>query len=297
MTEPISSGWPYTSKFVEVKGSRMHYIEHGIPDGEPLIYLHGNPTSCYLWRNVIPHLFSLRRNIAPDLIGMGKSDKPDIPYRIFDHAAYFEGFVEALGLERFGLVLHDWGGFIGFDYAAKHPGRVSAIAFMEAVVKPMEWADRSEAFQKTFRMFRGPQGWQKIVEENFFVEKVLPGSILRKLTDEEMRWYREPFLDKAARKPVYQFPNDIPLGGEPQDVVAAVEYFGRALAQARIPLLLLTFEPGAIIQQKEIAWCQARFPALRVQEIGPAIHFVQEDQPHQIGRALGAWFASLERAG
>ena len=294
MTEPIQSGWRYTSQFAEVKGAQMHYIAYGIPDGEPLIYLHGNPTSSYLWRNVIPFMFSFRMNIAPDLIGMGKSDKPDIPYRVFDHAEYFAGFVEALGLKRFGLVLHDWGGFIGMDYAAKHPGRVSSIVLMEAVVKPMAWEDRSEAFQKTFRMFRGEQGRQKIMGENFFVEKVLPGSILRKLKAEEMEWYRAPFKDETSRKPTYVFPNDIPIGGEPKDVVAAVEHYDSVLARAGIPMLLLTFEPGAIIQEKEIAWCKTKFPTLSVQHIGKGIHFVQEDCPHAIGRAIGSWLRSLE---
>jgi haloalkane dehalogenase len=294
MTEPISATFPYVSKFVEVKGSRMHYVDQGIGHGEPLLFLHGNPTSCYLWRNVMPSLYALRHNIAPDLIGFGKSDKPDIPYRVFDHADYVEAFIDALGLERLGLVLHDWGGFAGLRFAARHPERVSAIAMMENVVKPMQWEDRSEGFQRAFRMLRSAAGEQKILEENFFVERILPGSIIRKLTDQEMEVYREPFQEKAARKPTLAFPRDIPIGGEPQDVVKELEWIDATLAKAGIPMLLLTFEPGGIVQKNEVEWCRATFPTLTIKEMGPGIHFVQEDQPQRIGRAIGSWLAGLE---
>jgi haloalkane dehalogenase len=299
MTEPVSATFPYVSKFAEVKGSRMHYVDQGIGHGEPLLFLHGNPTSCYLWRNVMPSLYSLRHNFAPDLIGFGKSDKPDIPYRVFDHADYVEAFIDALGLGRLGLVLHDWGGFAGLRFAARHPERVSSIAMMENVVKPMRWEDRSEGFQKAFRMLRSAAGEQKILEENFFVERILPGSIIRKLTAKEMAVYRAPFKDQQARKPTLAFPRDIPIGGEPQDVVKELEWIDATLAKAGIPMLLLTFEPGAIIQKAEIEWCRATFPTLIIKEMGPGIHFVQEDQPQRIGRAIGNWLGELDgsRAG
>lgn len=291
MDEHISADFPFESKFVQVKGSRMHYVEQG--EGEPILLVHGNPTSSYLWRNVIPQLQGSGRCIAPDLIGMGKSDKPDIPYRIFDHSEYFEGFIAALGLKNIRLVLHDWGGFVGLHYAARHPENVTAIAFMEAVIKPMKLADRSEQTQAIFSMFRGDKGWQKIVGENFFVEKVLPGSIMRKLTEAEMNVYREPFLEESARKPVYVFPNEIPFDGEPADVVAAVEAYDEALGKAGIPMLLLGFEPGAIIGPAEVAWCRAQFPTLSVNDMGKGIHFVQEDQPQAIGSAVSRWLGTL----
>ncbi len=288
MSESVSAAFPYPSRYVHVLGSRMHYVEQGT--GDPILLVHGNPTSSYLWRNVIPHLAPIGRCIAPDLIGMGRSDKPDVPYRLFDHAAYFEGFVQALGLTRIRLVLHDWGGFLGLHYAARHSANVAAIAMMEAVLKPMRMSDRAEGFQRAFGMMRGPAGFDKVMKENFFVERILPGSILRKLTEEELAAYRRPFPTEASRKPTYVFPNEIPLDGKPADVVAAVEAYDAALARTRLPLLLLTFEPGAIVQQAEIEWCKRQFPHIVVRHLGAGIHFVQEDQPAAIGRALADWF-------
>ncbi len=289
MDETISAAFPYESKFVEVNGSRMHYVEEGA--GDPIVLVHGNPTSSYLWRNVIPHLSGSGRCIAPDLIGMGKSGKPDISYRMVDHSSYFEGFIEALGLKNVRFVLHDWGGYVGLHYASRHQQNVRAIAMMEAVVKPMKFADRTEQTQGIFKMLRSDKGWDKIVKENFFVERILPGSIIRKLSDEEMNTYREPFLEESSSKPTYVFPNEIPFDGEPADVTAAVEAYGRALATAGIPMLLLTFSPGAIIGEAEVEWCKAQFPTLTVKEMGKGIHFVQEDQPEAIGRAIAEWLA------
>ncbi|HUJ75918.1 MAG TPA: haloalkane dehalogenase, partial [bacterium] len=222
-----------------------------------------------------------------------KSDKPDIPYRLFDHATYFDGFVEAMGLQGLRLVLHDWGGFLGLHYAARHPDNVKAIAMMEAVLRPARMAERSEAFQRTFGMLRGPQGREKIMRENFFVERILPGSVLRKLGEQEMARYREPFATEQSRKPTYVFPNEIPLDGQPADVTAAVEHFDQALALAGIPMLLLTFTPGAIVLPPDVEWCRRQFPTLTVREMGPGVHFVQEDQPAAIGKALAEWFRGL----
>jgi haloalkane dehalogenase len=291
MAEHISPAFPYKSRFVTIKGSSMHYIEEG--QGDPILFVHGNPTSSYLWRNVIPQLTGSGRCIALDLIGMGGSDKPDISYRLFDHVEYFEGFIDALGLGRMTLVLHDWGGFLGMHYASRNQENVHAIAMMETVVKPMKWTDRAEVFQGLFKRFRSEEGWEMIVKRNMFVEGVLPGSILRKLTEEEMERYRAPFREEYARKPVYVFPNEIPLEGKPEDVVAAVESYGKALAQSTIPMLLLTFDPGAIIMQRERDWCRRTFPNLTVKAMGPGIHFVQEDQPAGIGKAIAEWLNGL----
>ena len=252
MPETISAAFPYPSRFVQVKGSRMHYVEQG--SGDPILLVHGNPTSSYLWRNVIPHLAPFGRYIALDLIGMGRSDKPDLSYRLFDHVAYFERFIRALHLKRIRLVLHDWGGFLGLHYAARNPGNVAAMVMMETVLRPARMSERSEAFQRAFGLLRSPAGRDKIFKENFFVERILPGSVLRQLSAEEMAVYRQPFADEASRKPTYVFPNEIPLDGQPADIVAAVEAYDRALAAANIPLLLLAFEPGAIVQEAEIAW-------------------------------------------
>ena len=294
MAEPISPQFPYPSRFIEVRGSRIHYVESG--QGDPILFLHGNPTSSYLWRNVIPALAPLGRCIAPDLIGFGKSDKPDIAYRVFEHAEYMAGFIEALGLRRLTLVLHDWGGFVGLSYAADHPDNVRAIALMEAVLKPMRMADRSEGFQRAFAMMRSAAGRDKVLKENFFVERVLPGSILRKLDPTEMEAYRAPFPTEQSRLPTWVFPNEIPIDGHPSDVHAAVWDNADKVANARIPLLLLTFEPGAIVGPKEVEWARESFPILTVRHMGAGRHFVQEDQPAAIGKAIADWLRTLPGA-
>jgi haloalkane dehalogenase len=269
----------------------MHYLEAGT--GDPIVLLHGNPTSSYLWRNVIPHLAGVGRCIAPDLVGFGKSDKPDIPYRVFDHAEYVAALIAALGLQRIALVLHDWGGFAGLSYAADHPDTVRAIALLEAVIKPMRMADRSESFRRAFSMMRSEHGKEKVLSENFFVERVLPGSVLRKLTEEEMRVYRAPFATRASRLPTWVFPNEIPIDGHPSDVQSAVWDNADKVAKAEIPVLLLTFEPGAIVGPHEVEWARRTFPRLTVQAMGPGIHFVQEDQPAAIGKAIADWLGTL----
>ena len=291
MAENISAEFPFPSQFVEVKGSRMHYVEQG--GGDPILLLHGNPTSSYLWRNVIPHLSGQGRCIALDLIGMGQSDQPDIDYRVATHAEYVAAFIEALGLRNLRLVLHDWGGYMGMNYAAANPDNVRAIAMMETVTKPIAMADRSETFQQIFGMMRGPQGRDKVMGENFFVERILPGSVMRKLTDGEMAVYRAPFATEQSRKPTWVFPNEIPLDGHPADVVAAVEANAAKVAAANLPMLLLTFDPGAVIQQAEIDWFRRTFPAMEIREMGPGIHFVQEDQPAAIGKAIAQWLGGL----
>ncbi|HKI98436.1 MAG TPA: haloalkane dehalogenase [bacterium] len=291
MAERISPGFPYESRFVQVKGSRMHYVEAG--QGDPILLIHGNPTSSYLWRNVIPHLTKVGRCIAPDLIGFGKSDKPDIPYRVFEHAEYIEGFIEALKLKHIVLVLHDWGGFMGLSYAAGHPDNVRAIALMEAVIKPMRMRDRSEGFQRAFSMMRSQVGRDKVLKENFFVERVLPGSILRKLSEEEMAAYRAPFPTPESRLPTWVCPNEVPIDGHPSDVHAAVWDNADRVARAGMPILMLTFQPGAIIGPLEVEWARAKFPNLTLRDMGPGIHFVQEDQPAEIGQVIATWLRRL----
>lgn len=295
MGETISPEFPFDSRFIEVNGFKMHYVEAG--EGHPILLLHGNPTSSYLWRNVIPHLSGLGRCIAPDLIGFGKSDQPDISYRVYDHAKNIEAFVQAMDLKTLTLVLHDWGGFIGLSYAAKYPANVRAITLMEAVIRPMRSTDRSETFNQTFGMLRSEAGQKKVLEENFFVERILPGSIIRKLTDEEMAVYRAPFTTEQSRRPTWVFPNEIPLDGHPSDVHGDLWEMGDKVAGAKIPTLLLTFEPGAIIGPVEIAWCMDTFPNLTVEHLGAGIHFVQEDQPEAIGKTIAGWLNNQEANG
>jgi len=290
--QEISAAFPFESKFVEVQGSRMHYVEEGA--GDPVLFLHGNPTSSYLWRNVIPHLSPLARCIALDLIGMGKSDKPDIEYRFFDHARYVDGFIEALGLRHITFVIHDWGSALGFHYSRRREDNVKGLAFMEAVVRPVTWSEFPEQPRGLFQAFRTPDvGWDLIANRNVFVENVLPGSILRKLSEEEMNRYREPFLDPASRKPVWRWPNEIPIEGEPADVVEAAQAYADWLGESDVPKLLLYAQPGAIMREPLVEWCRKNVRNLKTVDIGPGVHFVQEDRPHEIGEAIAEWYRGL----
>jgi haloalkane dehalogenase len=274
---------------LRVLDSTIHYRESGA-GGDPIVFLHGNPTSSYLWRNVIPRLESDGRCLAPDLIGMGASGKPSIEYRFVDHARYLDAWFDALDLRRVTLVIHDWGSALGFHWAACHPDRVAGIAFMEAIVKPLTWAEWPDKARIVFQGFRTPNVGEKMIfEKNVFIENVLPGSILRKLTADEMDAYRAPFRDPASRRPVWRWPNEIPIDGEPPDVVAIVERYDRWLAESDVPKLLLAFEPGAILGAELVDWCRRSFRNLEVRSLGAGSHFVQEDQPQAIGDAVRDW--------
>jgi haloalkane dehalogenase len=269
----------------------MHYIEEG--SGDPILFLHGNPTSCYLWRNIIPHLTAYGRCIAPDLIGMGKSDKPDIEYRFFDHVEYLEGFIQELGLNNITLVIHDWGGALGFYYAMRHEDNVKGIAFMEPVFT-IPWVVNTDQARDLFMSFRTPElGWKLIVEKHLFVEGVLPNSVVRGLTEAEMERYREPFRDPSTRKPIWRFPNDLPIDGEPADVYEAAVAFNQWAKTSDTPKLLFYAQPGAIFPEEVVRWCRDNLKNLETVDIGPGSHFIQEDNPHLIGEETAKWFQRL----
>ncbi len=292
----ISADFPYESKYVEVLGSRIHYVEQG--EGDPVLFLHGNPTSSYLWRNVIPHVAPHARCIAPDLIGMGKSDTPDIAYRFEDHFRYVEGFVDALGLERITLVVHDWGSGLGFRYAQLHEDSIRGLAFMEAIVQPVSWSQFPPDFKTGFKLLRTPGvGWLMIVAMNAFVEKILPQSIVRKLSKAEMDRYREPYPTFRSRRPIRQWPLEIPIDGMPSDVHSIVSSYGEWLTQAHLPKLLIHARPGGILRADEVAWCRESFPNLDVVDVGSGIHYLQEDHPHEIGEAVAEWYQRIADAG
>jgi haloalkane dehalogenase len=290
---PILPEDPYIRKYTEVLGSRMAYIDEG--QGDALVFLHGNPASSYLWRNIIPHLSSQYRCIAPDLIGMGRSDKPDIGYRFVDHARYIAAFLDALELQRITFVLHDWGSALGFDWAVSHPERVHALAFLEAIIAPVpSWDAFSDVARPTFQGFRTPEVGERLVyDENVFIERMLPGSIVRKLSEAELDQYRAPFRVRNARKPMLVWPRELPIAGEPADVIAIVERYRTWLTQSSLPKLLLTADPGGLIRAPLIAWCQQNLPNLEVASVGAGIHYLQEDNPDGIGRQLATWRASL----
>ncbi|NIR43741.1 MAG: haloalkane dehalogenase [Gemmatimonadetes bacterium] len=289
----ISAAFPYESRFVEVNGSKLHYIEEG--SGDPVLFLHGNPTSSYLWRNIIPHVSPSHRAVALDLIGMGKSDKPDIEYRFFDHYEYVEGFIERLGLENITFVVHDWGSALGLHYARQHEGNARGIAMMEAILAPVpSWDEFPSDFEETIRAFRTPEvGWDMVVNQNMFVEKVLPAAVVRDLSDEEMARYREPYIETESRKPVWRWPNELPIAGEPADVVDAVATYNGWLQETEIPKLLFHATPGAIVPAPLVEWCRANLKNLETVELGEGIHFLQEDHPHEIGDALSDWLSRI----
>ncbi len=292
-TQNISANFSFKSNYIEVHGSKMHYVDEG--SGDPILFLHGNPESSYVWRNIIPHMTPLGRCIAPDLIGMGKSDKPDIEYRFFEHVNYVEGFIDKMGLKNITLVIQDWGSALGFHYAMRHKSNVKGIAFMEAILMPVSaWEMFPADFQEVFKAFRTPEiGWDMIVNKNMFIEQILPGGVVRKLSEEEMNHYREPFKDPASRKPVWRWPNELPIEGEPVDVLKAVETYNQGLQQSDLPKLLFYATPGGLVQTPVVEWCKQNLNNLRTVGIGQGIHFLQEDNPHLIGSELASWYKSI----
>jgi len=288
----ISAAFPFESKYVEVLGSKMHYVEEGPSTGsggDPILFLHGNPTSSYLWRNVIPHLSSIGRCIALDMIGMGKSDKPDIGYRFVDHSKYVDGFIEALGLENITFVIHDWGCALGFYYATRNESNVKGIAFMEGLIRPLTWDEWPEQAKQIFEGFRTQgAGETMILKNNMFVETVLPSSVLRGLTEEEMAVYREPYATNESRLPTLQWPREIPIDGEPADVAKILNESAEWAGKSEMPKLLLHFDPGAIMRNL-VGWCEENLKSLKSVSGGAGVHFVQEDQPETIGREIAGW--------
>jgi len=284
-----------TKQFAEVLGSRMAYVDVG--SGDPIVFLHGNPTSSYLWRNVIPHLVPHGRCIAPDLIGMGDSaklaDSGPGSYRFVEHRRYLDALLEQLGVhERVTLVVHDWGSGLGFDWANRHRDAVSGIAYMEAVVKPVSWDDWPESARGIFQAFRSEAGESIILERNMFVEKVLPASILRTLSDEEMDAYRAPFREPGeGRRPTLTWPREIPVDGEPADVCQIVTDYGQWLASSEVPKLFINADPGSILTGPQREWVRTWPHQQEVTVSG--VHFVQEDSADAIGQAIAEWYASL----
>jgi len=290
---------PFPKNHVTVAGKRMAYVELG--EGEPVfLFLHGNPTSSYLWRNVMPEVAGIGRCIAPDLIGMGDSDKLDDPgpltYRFATHRDFLWGFIDAvIGPERpVVLVAHDWGSALGFDWANQHRERVLGIAYMEAIVRPLSWAEWPEASRRVFQGFRSPAGEEMILERNIFVERVLPASILRQLAPEEMADYRRPFQNRDDRWPTLAWPREIPIDGEPADVVALVAAYAEWIAQDDVPKLFINAEPGAILTGAPREFCRGWRNQTEVTVKGS--HFIQEDSGPEIGQAIADWAATLPRS-
>ena len=286
----VSATDPYERRRIAVLDTEMAYIDTGT--GAPIVFLHGNPTSSYLWRNVIPHVEGLGRCLAPDFVGMGSSGKaPDGSYRFVDHARYLDAWFDALEItQNVTFVVHDWGSALAFYWAYRHSDRVKGIAYMEAIVRPITWAEMPEAARALFQAIRSPAGEEIILQKNVFVERILPGSVLRGLTEEEMAVYRRPYLEPGeSRRPTLTWPREIPLEGEPSDVVEIVDLYAKWLATSDIPKLFINADPGAILVGAQREFCRSWPNQQEVTVKG--IHFVQEDSPTEIGRAIAAFVA------
>lgn len=291
----ISATFSYEKKFVQIFGQRMAYVEVG--SGDPIVFLHGNPTSSYLWRNILPHVQELGRCIAPDLIGMGDSEK--LPgsgpnsYTFIEHRRYLDALLERLGVhQRVTFVVHDWGSALGFDWAYRHPDAVKGIAYMEAIVKPGTWSEMPEPARTIFQALRSPAGEQMILEENHFIEVNLPNTILRRLTGEEMAHYRRPFAEPGeARRPMLTWARQLPFDGEPADVTRIVTAYGEWLSNSSIPKLFIQSDPGTMLPSAR-EFCRA-FPAQSKMTVRGR-HYPQEDSPDETGQALVNWVQTLQ---
>lgn len=283
---------------VPVLDSTMSYVEAGA-SGRVVLFLHGNPTSSYIWRNIIPHVAPYGRCIAPDLIGYGQSGKPDIDYRFFDHVRYVDSFLDALGITDMVLVAQDWGTALAFHLAARRPRRILGLAFME-FIRPFErWEDFHQRPQarELFKALRTPGVGEKLVlEDNVFVEKILPASVLRTMSDEEMAAYRAPFPTPRSRKPVLCLPRELPIEGQPADVAAISEHDHRALRLSSYPKLLFAGDPGALISPQSARAFAASLQNCRFVNLGPGAHYLQEDHADAIGNTVADWLQEVVRA-
>jgi haloalkane dehalogenase len=291
----ISEVMPYEKQFLNVLDRTMAYFDIG--QGDPIVFLHGNPTSSYLWRNILPYLQGEGRCLAPDLIGMGDSEKlPEsgpASYTFVEHRRYLDALLAALGVERHvTFVIHDWGSVLGFDWARRHPDAVKGIAYMEALVQPVTWDQWSPQSRSFFERLRGAEGEQMILQENLFVESLLPRRVLRQLTDAEMEEYRRPYREPGeGRRPTLSWPRQLPIAGEPADVVEIVRSCAAWLAVSPVPKLFINAEPGTI-SVEERAFYRSLPHQTEVSVRG--LHFIQEDSPDEIGEALARWYTSLQ---
>ena len=288
---------PHPRSRADVGGVEMSYVDTGAPataaDGA-VMFLHGNPTSSYLWRNIIPHVSPLARCLAPDLMGMGDSDAtPDGSYRFADHSRHLDAWFDAVLPEgSVTLVVHDWGSALGFHWARRHSDRVRGLVYMEAIVRPVTWDEWPEAARQVFQGFRSEAGETMVLERNIFVERVLPGSTIKGISDEAMEVYRRRYAEPGeSRRPTLSWPREIPIEGEPADVVALVAEYAEWLSQTETPKLFINAEPGAILTGPQREFC--RTFANQQEVTVPGVHFIQEDSPHEIGAAIAGWYAGL----
>ena len=283
---------PHQRNRVEVLDSNMAYVDIGT--GDPIVFLHGNPTSSYLWRNVIPHCMNAGRGLAPDLIGMGESGKnPAGDYRYTDHMRYLDAWFDALDISKAVLVLHDWGGGLGFHWAARNTGRVKGIAYMETIVAPMKFADWPAEARNAFQLMRSDAGEDLVLQQNMFVEKIIPAGVMRALDQETHDAYRRPFAEPGeGRRPTLTWPREIPIDGEPADVEAIVTAYGAWIAESDIPKLYIDSEPGRMMARGNLRDICRAWPNQQETTVA-GLHYLPEDSPHEIGEAVAAFVRGL----
>lgn len=292
-SEVISADFPFKSNYVQVLGSNMHYIDEG--EGDVVLFLHGNPESVYSWRNVIPHVIPHARVIAVDLVGMGKSDKPEIDYVFTDYAAYLEEFINVMGLQNITLVGHDWGSGLAFHYATEHQNNVTGLAFMEAVLDTDSWDNHTAEYQEVYQFIRSQAGKEEVLRDNVIVDPGIPDGVLREMTEEEMDAYRQPFLQVKDRLLTWRWVTEIPIDGEPEDMHELVSTYNAKLFEWDAPMLLLYAEPGAEYSPEVAQAFVRQLKNGKAVSVGPGLHYLMEDQPHRIGREIARWYQSLPK--
>ena len=299
--QDISSEFPFESKYIDVLGSKMHYVDEYEDNSNPeqltFLFLHGNPTSSYLWRNIIPYVKEQGRAVAPDLIGMGKSDKPDIDYTYQDHIKYLDAFIQQKNLKNIVLVIHDWGSALGFNYAFRNEHNIKGIVFMEAMTKPMSWKDANFLEKILFKRFRHEKrGHKMIAKNNFFLKMFLfKLGTKRKLSKEEKADYNSPYPTIESRKPLEVWPKEIPIDGSPARNEIIISNYSKWLTETNIPKLLLYAKPGMILKKKDVEKIQKEFKNLESVYIGKGKHYIQEDHPHEIGKAIQNWIKNSKK--
>lgn len=272
----------------------MHYYDSG--EGDPILFLHGMPTAAYMWRHVIKQLSSQARCIAPDLIGMGQSDKPDIKYRVFDHIAYIDAFIEALQLKNITLVVHDWGSVIGLDYARRHESNLKALVFYESHLRPVkQWNQLSLPVQQLASLLKRPEAsYRAVVKQNYFIEKLLPGASIDALPEDDLAYYRASFPTPDSRKVLWQYLQDLPLGDGPDDVVALIQAYSDWLRKTPLSKLLLYAVPGFIMVMDTVQWAKNSLKNLSLVNLDNALHLAQVSMPAQFSKVISTWYRTLD---
>jgi haloalkane dehalogenase len=295
----MSAEFNYSSQYAEVLGSKMHYIEQG--DGDPIILLHGMPASCYLWRNIIPFIAPLGRCIAPDLIGLGKSDKPDIAYTIEDHIRYVEEFIETKKLKNVTLIMHGWGSLIGFDYAMRHEDNCKGLVFYEAFLRPLQGNDLSLPLQEQLLELQMQESKNALLLNNaYFIDTLLPQSMMHELSAQELKHYREPFEGEGANqkgvaKVLKQYWQELPRGDGKSKIDQLIDHYTKKLTKSQLPKLLLYSVPGFVTTIAAIMWAKENLPNLEIGDVGEELHFAQETRPQLMGELISAWLQSIEQ--